>query len=367
MGEYRGDQYLFQGLANLGRGVEEAVSGWKKTKAMAKASDTMFDHLSDEEKPYHPEEWKNLSSNDRISAMQGILQAQGYKQGQQDLLGKIASTQATQVGTAGEISRQRRMEKLLPQELAMGTESVRRLKAGNDEADDLRNRLASFNEGIKPRVKSYMDPGFVGPQQPLGADELMARLAESGLLMDPKSSQADNILSTLGRSAEMARHFGQGAEPQEKTLGGNSFVFSPKTGMILPNPKREAPDFQPITDESGAVIGHASVDPRTGRPILIKAPGPAGSKDILAYEKALSDLDQQISAQEMFAADPKYKQHYNKAQHQALTRRRAGVLQEYDRAFPNSGRGDGVPEPPPAATRPAGRNPTVDRNGKIKF
>jgi len=104
MADYRGDQYLFQGLQGMGQGaaknIEEHQAEKQRVLDNAKISDMVFkvnpELLQSLGMPL--EDYQSLSARDRTNLAGGVLQAMGYKRGQADERRKADLT-AAQIGS----------------------------------------------------------------------------------------------------------------------------------------------------------------------------------------------------------------------------------------------------------------------------
>lgn len=355
MGDYRGDQYLFQGLSSLGNQLAEAIAEHRQTKDLAKAATVFFNHQPDEEKAMPSEAFDNLSSRDKIAHVKGLVQAQGYKQGQVDLMARLAGVDATKANTEA-------LKQITPERLAAMQAQTEAVKAANVEKADMVKRIAGFNTAMKER----MGPGEYQAPAPMQPDELFSMIASHGLAMDP---QSDNTLMALGRVHQMndataAR--GADATPQAIEVGGNPFVFNRKTGMMLPNPKQGEAEAVPLVDpDTGESLGHAVRNPKTGAFTMIPMRR-QGSADLIRYEEAIGNLDSQIGYQEKLKSEGR--KDFNADALSKLQQRRAAIHSEYQKAFPaTAAPTPGAAPAAPGAAAPVKSNNPTWRNGKLVF
>lgn len=356
-----------QGIASAGAslagglvaGMEEA----KKLKAQAKMAEGFLSTLKPEERPISLEEFANFSSREKVDRMQGILGAQSYRKGQEDLLSAVQQRKNS-VAQAELIPLNRKvMESQLLSQKAAQTRY-----AQEEEARKKRDAaVLSFNQEMARRSQAPQ-PGEQGPPVDQSQD-LLHTLASSNLLMD---DQTDNMLSALGRMSQMEDAAGSrrvDATPQAIDVGGNPFVYSKKTGMMLPNPKQGAGEAVPLYDpDTGAHLGHALRNPKSGAFTMIPLKR-QGTKDMAEYEKIIGELDGQIGYQQKLKTkkDPSF----NPATFESLTARRRRVMSEYSKAFPWGSDPDTSAPPaggaaPAATPQSGGANPQW-RGGKLVF
>ncbi len=176
----RPGQLIGQGLQQFAGGIAEGVTAAdeaaKSEAKLARAAETFFTEIPDEGKPMDPVAFKNLSAKHKIATMQGLIQAQAYKKGQQDALGALANLQY----------------------MRAQTELLQTSKADRDRSRDQSAKADARKDLLNSELRSRMSlpDGQQGPIPELGNPEIMQLLAKHGLLTDPNT---DNLLSSLAR------------------------------------------------------------------------------------------------------------------------------------------------------------------------
>jgi hypothetical protein len=242
--EYRADQYNFALMQNVAGWLSNYLTQQKQTSVDAKAADSFFKANPDAltKLNIHPDEYKNLSSTDRIAARVGYLQAQQAENVQ------AAADERRQVveddRTAGQFVN------------SFMTYPGREASPGVDTAS-----LLSYGQGPirQPDVPASTGNDF--------ADRwAYASRNTPGLA----ARHVDRIVSSLSKWQQITEGGGESLSPAfvEDPNTGARFVTRGKT--MLPsgvNPERAVPRVIPQHDDSGNLLGWSQVDSR-GRAIF---------------------------------------------------------------------------------------------------
>jgi len=255
MADYRGDQYLFQGLQNLGQGaaknIEEHQAEKQRVLDNAKISDMVFkvnpELLQGLGMP--PEDYQSLSARDRTNLAGGVLQAMGYKRGQAD---------------------ERRKQDLTAAQIGSYEASANASEAYQTRANDLARGLDTANKAYK----IWSDAGI--PRTP---EERMNKLMEigsgTGLL---GTREYDNLIESLMRYGDSKSGLVPGTASDIPGVQGHKFVaLSRGSGTVIRNADIKVPadlamDYPWITTADPAEFDRnlATVqDPKLAKDILI--------------------------------------------------------------------------------------------------
>ena len=221
---YHGDEYLFKGGQDLGKGLGQALSNgldYVKKNDELKAKAKSYDGV--------------------VKADPEVLNAVGMHKSEWDLLGakdKLATmdTYTKVIGTRGQVAQQAADAQKLDYYKTQNALGNQQLEAGKVDAADL--------ERYKGAMGKLNDPNLVGPPQAL-ADQMMNAAQTAGV--NPRME--DTIAQTAQR-IHMANKEGKPqGKPEIVSLGGEDFVTY--GGSIL-GVKKKAAD-EPIfhTDPDG--------------------------------------------------------------------------------------------------------------------
>jgi hypothetical protein len=295
MADYRGDQYLFQGLQGLGQGaaknIEEHQAEKQRVLDNAKISDMVFkvnpELLQSLGMP--PEDYQSLSARDRTNLAGGVLQAMGYKRGQADERRK-ADLAAAQIGSYRASTARSNYLTQEAQKDAAGEEAFNSglaiLSSGalglGDVVDPTSN--ANIVNGLRAPPAGPTILGLNWMPRQINQNDVLNVGAATGQLGRPG---VDNLISTLGRNSAESRN----RMPAVTTLGGKQVVYSPEGGqfqILNPDMVGAADEAQPVTDATtGQVIGHNIRTPNGWK--FQRLTAPTQTRVPFELQKALTD------------------------------------------------------------------------------
>lgn len=339
-------QLIGAGIQQLAAGVSDGMTAaderHKQEAKLGKAAETFFEAIPEKERPMDMQAFKNLAATDKVAKMKGLVEAQAYRKGAEDIVTQLANRKALEANTRA-------------------VESSNKTRAlQRDMQAEMTAKRDLFNADVQRRLE--MPEGQLGPVKPLTPRELFDLSVKHGINEDPVRSLAD---------VQQAEQAGVDITPRELSFGGNSWLFSPKPNTIQRNVRPDEGSLVPkaLKDEAGNVLGHYIIDPESGKPIMLKQTDKPGAADVLKFEEGLRALDKDISDQEQLVEQKS--KYANPDYLKQLRERRARLQMHYDREFGSQATqaapGDG---PAPAATSAPAASPGIRatwKNGKLVF
>ena len=349
-----GSEYLFQGMSNLGKGIGDAIAAHRKLSSAARSSETIFKLLNPDQKPVSDEEFANLSSRDKVAMTRGIFEQQGYQRAQADMAAVQERTRGLKQATDQAAQADPIQLNILRQQEAEMQRQAEQAKAAG-----------ARKEALNAKMVQLFDPARGGASK-VDPNAVFGAIASTGNAMDP---QTDNLLTSLGKVQSLQSTAGMDFTPKAVDIGGNPFAYSPRTGQLTPNPKMQEIQPMPLHDAEGNLLGHALIDPRTGKATMMKSNAP-GPSDLLKFEETLSKLDADIASQEAFKKSdkPEQRAYFDQSRLEGLKARRATVMEHYSKSFPSKAAGEAATSSSSAAPKSGSRAIWTGRkDGTIQF
>lgn len=291
---YRGDQYLFQGIAGAGAAIGQAGQALgerlQKKKDLAKAADYTVKAGGDgmlQQMGIHPGEWDTLSADDKIGAVHGMMASQANQEFVQKLKGQQAQSDL--------------MQQQIAQYKQRAAEAQALEKFGQDYADG--GGKDAFNAG------NWAGGPEAGAESQASYNPSAQARAMYAMGKNPQAfaaPQFDNSLNSLDRLWAMGQQSGGVQFTQDPTTGHRFATFNKTIASSGIDPAKAAEANSKVTPfESEGVKG---VTDAKGNVHIFKAPPPAKLSPILqtqvdskklmlsAIDGKIADMNAQILA-----------------------------------------------------------------------
>jgi hypothetical protein len=284
---------LYRGQQEFTRMEEEA----KKLNQQAKAADAMVTANPEilSQLQLSAEQWKAGGARDRVAALQGIMQAQGYQKAQSEM--KTAQLQRSLA--QAQVDKFSRME---TEDEAIGSALQRLYPAGSSPT-----AAAGPQPQPQPSILELLSANGMAPQSaPPQAQGMVPSQIDIGRALNTEGLGGRGALNLLAQLEKigMLQQKSRIPEPSfvEDKETGNRFLQLDKT--VLPsgiNPARITAGAIPQVDEAtGNIIGH-SVPIGGGRYTFRGIANEATTRkadigSITEAEKALANIDNEIAA-----------------------------------------------------------------------
>jgi hypothetical protein len=286
---YHGDEYLFKGGQDLGKGLGQALSNgldYVKKNDELKAKAKSYDGV--------------------VKADPEVLNAVGMHKSEWDLLGakdKLATmdTYTKVIGTRGQMAQQAADAQKLDYYKTQNALGNQQLENGKIDAADL--------ERYKGAMGKLNDPSLIGPPQAL-PDQMMNAAQTAGV--NPR--MADTIAQTAQR-IHMANKQGQpdptGSYSEDPVTGMRTFTYGHVALPTGVNPDKASPRAKALTGDDGTPLGYAIPNGKGGG-TQVRMPGDTSARDkklsadtFLGLHKAETEINDDIEAWNRQAAAAK--------------------------------------------------------------
>ena len=286
---YHGDEYLFKGGQDLGKGLGQALGNTlgylkdqKDLKAQAKSYDGVVkaDPTVLQTVGLHDDEWSNLSAKEKKATM--------------DTYSKV-------IGTRGQVAQQAADAQKLDYYETQNAGAQLQQKSAQLDADAL----------DKYRQAGQQPYDVASPMAPPGlADDMLQRGASAG--MSP--TQMDQLAQTAQR-IHMANKAGQpdptGSYSEDPVTGMRTFTYGHVALPTGVNPDKAAPRAKALTGEDGTPLGYAIPNGKGGG-TQVRMPNDSSARDkklsadtFLGLHKAETEINDDIDAWHRQAAAAK--------------------------------------------------------------